>query len=127
MVLAVSVQRGSKKWFSTESFRKENGDEKKLREITSAKLKLLQETNMTEFAADLHCQLHGVKDAPAEFHKKNQEVLVQLDKQEQATEKIRERARKEGTTLRYSFALLVEARSCPPHYGTCDPNPTLDN
>ena len=66
----------------------EAGDEEKLNKIASGKIKLLEDTNMTDYVASLYCDLHGVKDPPAEYNKKRQEVLAELEKHEQATEKI---------------------------------------
>ena len=66
----------------------EGGDSEKAKKILSGKIKLLEETNMTDYVATLYCELHGVQDAPAEYTKKRQEVLAQMEKHEQATEKI---------------------------------------
>ena len=66
----------------------EKGEEEKAKAITIGKMKLLEDTNMTDYVASMYCELHGVKDAPAEYNKKRQEVLAQLEKHEQATEKI---------------------------------------
>ena len=66
----------------------EKGEEEKAKAITTGKIKLLEDTNMTDYVASMYCELHGVKDAPAEYNKKRQEVLAELEKHEQATEKI---------------------------------------
>ena len=66
----------------------ESGDEQKAKQILSGKIKLLEDTNMTDYVASLYCELHGVADPPAEYTKKRQEVLAQLEKYEQATAKI---------------------------------------
>lgn len=66
----------------------EQGDEAKAKEILSSKIKLLEDTNMTDYVATMYCELHGVAEAPAEYNKKRQEVLSQLEKYEQATAKI---------------------------------------
>lgn len=66
----------------------EQGDDAKAKEILSSKIKLLEDTNMTDYVATMYCELHGVSEAPAEYNKKRQEVLSQLEKYEQATAKI---------------------------------------
>ncbi|KAH6891316.1 eukaryotic translation initiation factor 3 subunit 6 [Thelonectria olida] len=66
----------------------EKGDEEQAKKILSGKIKLLEDTNMTDYVASLYCELHGVADPPAEYTKKRQEVLSQLEKYEQATAKI---------------------------------------
>jgi translation initiation factor 3 subunit E len=64
------------------------GNEAKMKEILTGKIKLLEDTNMTDYVASLYCELHGVEDPPAEYTKKRQDVLQQLDKYEQATAQI---------------------------------------
>lgn len=66
----------------------ENGDDATAKQILSGKIKLLEDTNMTDYVATLYCELHGVADPPAEYIKKRQDVLSQLEKYEQATAKI---------------------------------------
>lgn len=66
----------------------EKGDDDMARQILSGKIKLLEDTNMTDYVASMYCELHNVADAPAEYNKKRQEVLSQLEKYEQATAKI---------------------------------------
>ncbi|KAF7546395.1 hypothetical protein G7Z17_g8476 [Cylindrodendrum hubeiense] len=66
----------------------ESGDDAMARQILSGKIKLLEDTNMTDYVATLYCEFHGVADPPAEYIKKRQEVLSQLEKYEQATAKI---------------------------------------
>ncbi|KAK3306197.1 eIF3 subunit 6 N terminal domain-containing protein [Chaetomium strumarium] len=63
-------------------------DEAKLREITQAKYSLLKKTNMTDYVANLYCELEGLKEPPAEFADKKQKVFNQLQKYEQETSKI---------------------------------------
>jgi translation initiation factor 3 subunit E len=63
-------------------------DDAKAREITQAKYALLKKTNMTDYVADLHCELEGLKEPPAEFANKKQRVFSQLQKYEQETSKI---------------------------------------
>jgi translation initiation factor 3 subunit E len=66
----------------------EQGNDEKAREIASGKIKLLEDTNMTDYVASLYCDLHGTEEAPAEYNKKRQEVLAELEKHEAATAKI---------------------------------------
>jgi translation initiation factor 3 subunit E len=66
----------------------EKGEEEKAKQILSGKIKLLEDTNMTDYVATLYCEFHGVDEPPAEYTKKRQDVLAELDKYEQATEKI---------------------------------------
>lgn len=66
----------------------ENGDEELAKCILSGKIKLLEDTNMTDYVATLYCELHGVAEPPAEYTKKRHEVLLQLEKYEQETAKI---------------------------------------
>lgn len=66
----------------------EQGLDAKAKEILSGKIKLLEDTNMTDYVATLYCELHGVENAPEEYNKKRQEVLSQLENYEQATAKI---------------------------------------
>jgi translation initiation factor 3 subunit E len=63
-------------------------DEAKAREITQAKYSLLKKTNMTDYVANLYCELEGLKEPPAEFADKKQKVFSQLQKLEQETSKI---------------------------------------
>ncbi|KOS17814.1 Eukaryotic translation initiation factor 3 subunit E [Escovopsis weberi] len=66
----------------------EKGDVELAKRLLAGKIQLLEDTNMTDYVAGLYCQLHGVADPPAEYTKKRQDVLAQLDKHEKATEKI---------------------------------------
>lgn len=66
----------------------EKDDAEQAKKILSGKIKLLEDTNMTDYVASLYCELHGVEEPPAEYTKKRQEVLAQLEKYEQATAKI---------------------------------------
>jgi hypothetical protein len=66
----------------------EKGDDELAKQILSGKIKLLEDTNMTDYVATLYCELHGTADPPAEYTKKRQEVLAQLEMYEQATAKI---------------------------------------
>lgn len=66
----------------------EKEDTELAKKVLSGKIKLLEDTNMTDYVATLYCELHGVADPPAEYTKKRQDVLAQLEKYEQATAKI---------------------------------------
>ncbi|KAF4126184.1 translation initiation factor 3 subunit E [Geosmithia morbida] len=66
----------------------EKGDDATAHKIAEGKIKLLEDTNMTDYVASLYCDLHDVKEAPAEYNKKRQEVLAELERHEQATETI---------------------------------------
>lgn len=66
----------------------DKGDADLAKKILAGKIQLLEDTNMTDYVASLYCELHGVAEAPAEYTKKRQDVLAQLDKYEKDTEKI---------------------------------------
>jgi translation initiation factor 3 subunit E len=57
-------------------------------EITKAKYELLKKTNMTDYVANLYCEMTGVQDPPKEFATKRQEVLDRLELFGQESEKI---------------------------------------
>jgi eIF3 subunit 6 N terminal domain len=57
-------------------------------ETTKAKYELLKKTNMTDYVADLYCELEGVNEPPKEFATKRQEVLDRLEVYAQESEKI---------------------------------------
>ncbi len=57
-------------------------------EMTKAKYELLKSTNMTDYVASLHTEIHDVQEAPKEFAQKRQEVLERLELFEQETAKI---------------------------------------
>ncbi|KAK0649691.1 eIF3 subunit 6 N terminal domain-containing protein [Cercophora newfieldiana] len=65
-------------------------DEKKAREITQAKFALLKKTDMTDYVANLYCELQGLKEPPIEYAERKQKVFSQLEKFEQQTGKITE-------------------------------------
>jgi len=56
---------------------------------TAAKIKLLEDTNMTDYVASLYGEIEGAKP-PASLATKRQHVLQQLDKFEKDTALIRE-------------------------------------
>lgn len=68
----------------------EQGDAERARRILAGKIKMLEDTNMTDYVAGLHAELHGDKETPPEYARKRQEVLTQLEKFEQATALISE-------------------------------------
>jgi len=65
-------------------------DQQKARDITAAKFSLLKKTDMTDYVANLHRELEGLSEPPAEYAEKRQKVFSQLEKYEQETEKITE-------------------------------------
>lgn len=58
--------------------------------ITKAKFELLKKTNMTDYVAQLYCDMEGVDEAPKEYAQKREEVLSRLEKFEQEAERIQE-------------------------------------
>jgi len=65
-------------------------DKKKARENTEAKFALLKKTDMTDYVANLYCELKGLKEPPIEYAERKQKVFSQLEKFEQETGKITE-------------------------------------
>lgn len=65
-------------------------DEAKSRELLKATYELLNKTNMTDYVANLYCDLEGLQDPPKEFADKRQKVLETLEKYEETTGKIQE-------------------------------------
>ena len=63
-------------------------DADKAKEITRAKYELLKKTNMTDYVANLYCELEGLENPPEEFAAKRQKVIETLEKYEDATQKI---------------------------------------
>ncbi|KAK4896268.1 eukaryotic translation initiation factor 3 subunit E [Elasticomyces elasticus] len=59
-------------------------------EIAKLKYGLLKDTNMSDFVGDLYAQLHDLPERPAEYTKKREEVLEQLHKYEEETQKIQD-------------------------------------
>jgi translation initiation factor 3 subunit E len=79
--------------FSASQLEDEDGnvkDEAKAREITQAKYELLKKTNMTDYVANLYCELEGIDERPAEFAERREKVLQRLEQFEEETGKIRE-------------------------------------
>ncbi|KAG7120638.1 Eukaryotic translation initiation factor 3 subunit E like protein [Verticillium longisporum] len=68
----------------------DSGNEEKARQILNGKLKLLQDTNMADYVAELYKEVHNVNEAPAEYAKKRNDVIAQLEKYEQETARISE-------------------------------------
>lgn len=65
-------------------------DTQKAREITQAKYALTKKTNMTDYVANLYCELQDLKEPPVEYSDRRQKVFAQLEKYEQETGKISE-------------------------------------
>ncbi|KAK3997829.1 eukaryotic translation initiation factor 3 subunit E [Cladorrhinum sp. PSN332] len=65
-------------------------DAEKAREITQAKYALTKKTNMTDYVANLYCELQGIKEPPVEYSDRRQKVFAQLEKYEQETAKLSE-------------------------------------
>lgn len=65
-------------------------DEAKSRELLKATYELLRKTNMTDYVANLYCDLEGLQDPPKEYADKRQKVLETLEKYEETTGKIQE-------------------------------------
>ncbi|KAB5542590.1 eukaryotic translation initiation factor 3 subunit [Coniochaeta sp. 2T2.1] len=67
-------------------------DAEKAREIVRAKYELLKKTNMTDYVANLYCELNDLpaEQRPEEFAQKREEVLARLEQFEEDTSKIRE-------------------------------------
>lgn len=65
-------------------------DDTKSRQITQAKYELLRKTNMTDYVANLLCELEGLDNPPAEFSTRRQKVLAQMEKYEDDTSKLTE-------------------------------------
>lgn len=55
------------------------------REITKAKYELLKKTNMTDYVANLWCDLEGKETPPDEFAVRRQKVIARLEKFEEDT------------------------------------------
>ncbi|KAE9568948.1 Eukaryotic translation initiation factor 3 subunit E [Colletotrichum fructicola] len=68
----------------------EKGDDDKARKILAGKIKLLEDTNMADYVAQLYQDLNGGSEPPAEYTKKRNEVIAQLEKYEADTAKISE-------------------------------------
>ncbi|KAH8903320.1 eukaryotic translation initiation factor 3 subunit [Coniochaeta sp. PMI_546] len=81
--------------FSASQLEDEEGntkDPEKAREIVRAKYELLKKTNMTDYVANLYCELNDlpVEQRPEEFSQKREAVLARLEQFEEETSKIRE-------------------------------------
>ncbi|OAA73561.1 eukaryotic translation initiation factor 3 subunit 6 [Cordyceps fumosorosea ARSEF 2679] len=63
----------------------EKGDTEAFNRILAGKIALLEDTNMTDYVANMYCELHGVEEPPAEYVRKREAVVAQLQKYEQAT------------------------------------------
>ncbi|EGX96344.1 eukaryotic translation initiation factor 3 subunit 6 [Cordyceps militaris CM01] len=63
----------------------ERGDTEAFRTILAGKIALLEDTNMTDYVANMYCELHEVAEPPAQYLRKREAVVAQLQKYEQAT------------------------------------------
>jgi translation initiation factor 3 subunit E len=91
--------------FSSGQLENEDGsvkDEAKTQELLKAKYELLKKTNMTDYVANLYCDMEGLQDPPKEFADKRQKVIETLEKYEESTSKITELLQREDvvTNLR---------------------------
>lgn len=91
--------------FSSAQLEDEDGnskDETKTRELLKAKYELLKKTNMTDYVANLYCDLEGLQDPPKDFADKRQKVIETLERYEDSTSKITELLQREDvvTNLR---------------------------
>ncbi|ROV91893.1 hypothetical protein VMCG_09198 [Cytospora schulzeri] len=91
--------------FSSGQLENEDGsvkDETKTQELLKAKYELLKKTNMTDYVANLYCDMEGLQDPPKEFADKRQKVIETLEKYEETTSKITELLQREDvvTNLR---------------------------
>lgn len=69
-------------------FHGDQEDEEPSTENLRTKYELLKKTNMTDYVAQLYCDLEGVEEPPKEFATKRQEVLDRLEKYTQDSQKI---------------------------------------
>lgn len=53
-----------------------------------AKFELLKKTNMTDYVAQLYCDMEGLQEAPKEYATQRQQVLDRLEKYQDESEKI---------------------------------------
>ncbi|KAF3763251.1 eukaryotic translation initiation factor 3, subunit 6 [Cryphonectria parasitica EP155] len=76
--------------FSSSVVENEDGNADKTRELLKAKYELLKKTNMTDYVANLYCDLEGLQDPPKEFADKRQKVIETLENFEDSTNKLTE-------------------------------------
>ncbi|CAK7199843.1 eukaryotic translation initiation factor 3 subunit E [Sporothrix eucalyptigena] len=79
--------------FAAAQLEEEDGsskDEAKSREITKAKYELLKKTNMTDYVANLYCEIENLDQPPAEFAEQRKKVLAKLEQFEAETTKLRD-------------------------------------
>ena len=79
--------------FSADQLEDDDGNSKdaaRSREITRAKYELLKKTNMTDYVADLYCDIEGLENPPDEFAAKRQQVITRLEQAQQETAKLTE-------------------------------------
>ena len=98
-------------------------DEEKAREVTKAKYELLKKTNMTDYIANLYCELEGLENPPAEFGDKRQKVLARLEQLGVETGKITDLLGDQDVVANLrsdkvanlEFLKKEHDVSCPPH------------
>ena len=63
----------------------QRGDAAAVRDIQRAKMSLLERTNMTDYVANLYCQINGIAHPPAEFDQRRQAVIADMERLEADT------------------------------------------
>lgn len=79
--------------FANSQVENEDGTSKdaaKTRELLKAKFELLKKTNMTDYVANLYCDLEGLQEPPKEYADKRQKVIETLENYEDSTHKLAE-------------------------------------
>jgi hypothetical protein len=98
-------------------------DEEPTPEITKAntkvKYELLKKTNMTDYVAQLYCQLEGLDEPPAEYATKREEVLEQLEKYNQESEKITDLLSREDVVTGLRSDKVANLEFLKKEHGVC--------
>ncbi|KIH93860.1 hypothetical protein SPBR_06258 [Sporothrix brasiliensis 5110] len=79
--------------FAASQLEEEDGsskDEAKSREITKAKFELLKKTNMTDYVANLYCEIENLDTPPPEYAESRKKVLAKLEQFEAETTRLRD-------------------------------------
>lgn len=79
--------------FAASQYEEEDGSSKneaKSREMVKAKYELLKKTNMTDYVANLYCEIENLDQPPAEFAESRKKVIAQLEQFETETTKLRD-------------------------------------
>ncbi|KAH9819831.1 Eukaryotic translation initiation factor 3 subunit E [Teratosphaeria destructans] len=63
-------------------------EDEDITDITKLKYALLKQTNMCDFVGDLHAQIHGLSERPAEFTAQREKVMTKREKFEEETQKL---------------------------------------